>query len=261
MTNRLGVLSLFFLFAISMICEAKPFKYLPPQGWHWYNERQKPPTNLKQSKQLSSPAFGTATEALAFQKKIITEAKAQAVMDPTPEHIRLYRYLQTFVLQKASIFTANWKKVSLIDPSLDFTASHPTASAVQPVLHQQTNQREEKTINALKHQFILTYIYKSHAPLESNFETTIKRFATGNNWPLKEIDLDDGSLMQQPGAQAVREWIASLALPKTPALLLVNPHTQETFPLAFGYIAQTALARRCSIWLSEIQNGGQHDTA
>jgi conjugal transfer pilus assembly protein TraF len=252
MPTNLLALIVFFLCVLGVTCEAKPISYPSPKGWHWYNEPEKSKTNPQQAS-IALPIFPTASAALAFQKKVINEAKAQAVIDPTPEHIRLYRYVQEFVFQKVEQFTQNWQKVSLSDPNLDFSNMHPTASAAQPLLHQASRQKTQATIHALKRQFVLTYIYKSSEPLEANFEMTIKRFAQENQWLLKEINVEDATLLQQKGAQAMKRWLLNMHLPKTPAVLLVNPTTAETFPLAFGYIAQSELEKRCDIWLSEIQ--------
>jgi conjugal transfer pilus assembly protein TraF len=226
--------------------------YPEPKGWHWYNEAKTPQPHPKKLHR-KIPTFSTASDALAFQQKVIHEAKAQAVIDPTPEHIRLYRYIQEFIFQKVAQFAKNWQKVSLTDPTLDFVATHPTASAAQPLLHQAIAAHQKNIIDQLKRMFMLTYIYKKRDPLEADFELTVKRFAIENDWPLKEINLDDATLLQQTGAQAMTKWLHTLHLSKTPAVLLVNPHTRQTFPLTFGYIAESELKKRCGIWLSEIQ--------
>jgi conjugal transfer pilus assembly protein TraF len=252
MPNSVIALIVFFLCVVDIACEAKTKTYPEPMGWHWYNEQIKQKTNPAQP-HIRIPTFSTATDALAFQKKVIDEAKAQAVIDPTPEHIRLYRYIQEFVFQKVSQFTQNWQKVSLTDPTLDFSTTHPTASAAQPLLHQAIAQVDKQTIRTLKRTFILTYIYQGREALDADFERTVKRFAQENDWPLKEINVNDPSLLQQKGAHAMLQWLHNLDLPKLPAVLLVNPKTHETFPLTFGYIAQSELEKRCAIWLTEIQ--------
>lgn len=252
MPTSIVALIVFFFGVFSIASDAKPLTYPKPLGWHWYNEQEKQKTNPKQ-RDVVLPTFLTASDALEFQKKVMNEAKAQAVIDPTPEHIRLFRYIQEFVFQKVSQFTDNWQKVSLTDPNLDFSTTHPTASAAQPLIHQALAQSEKNTIHTLKRTFILTYIYKGSDLLDVDFEMTVKRFAKDNDWPLKEINVDDTSIIQQEGGQAMIKWLQALHLPKTPAVLLVNPRSTETFPLTFGYIAQSELERRCGIWLSEIQ--------
>lgn len=222
-----------------------------PLGWHWYDEAKI--KREAKNKSIHLPTFQTAKAALTFQQRIIEEAKAQAVIDPTPEHVRLYRILQEFVFYKAQRFGRVWQWVSLTDPLLDYTAEHPVASAALPLVQASLAKKLQASIQLLKQQFILTYVYRDQQALEKSFEETVKRFSTEYQWSLKEINLSDVTLVKKNGYQAMKRWLQDLSLPKLPALLLVDPATGQTYPLAFGFVTENEIEMHTQLWLREMQ--------
>ena len=103
----------------------------------------------------SANPSGKATEADApvplTTIKTLPELKAErqkrlerAVMNPSPENMRAYLEVNAFMLGKSHAFAANFERSRLLNPTLDWTATHPTANFAQVEAKEATRTLHEQ---------------------------------------------------------------------------------------------------------------------
>ena len=83
--------------------------------------------------------------------KTLPELKAErqkrlerAVMNPSPENMRAYLEVNAFMLGKSHAFAANFERSRLLNPTLDWTATHPTANFAQVEAKEATRTLQEQ---------------------------------------------------------------------------------------------------------------------
>lgn len=83
--------------------------------------------------------------------KTLPELKAErqkrldrAVMNPSPENMRAYLEVNAFMLGKSHAFAANFERSRLLNPTLDWTATHPTANFAQVEAKEATRTLHEQ---------------------------------------------------------------------------------------------------------------------
>ncbi len=103
----------------------------------------------------SANPSGKATEADApvplTTIKTLPELKAErqkrlerAVMNPSPDNMRAYLEVNAFMLGKSHAFAANFERSRLLNPTLDWTATHPTANFAQVEAKEATRTLQEQ---------------------------------------------------------------------------------------------------------------------
>lgn len=83
--------------------------------------------------------------------KTLPELKAErqkrlerAVMNPSAENMRAYLEVNAFMLGKSHAFAANFERSRLLNPTLDWTATHPTANFAQVEAKEATRTLQEQ---------------------------------------------------------------------------------------------------------------------
>ena len=83
--------------------------------------------------------------------KTLPELKAErqkrlerAVMNPSPDNMRAYLEVNAFMLGKSHAFAANFERSRLLNPTLDWTATHPTANFAQVEAKEATRTLQEQ---------------------------------------------------------------------------------------------------------------------
>lgn len=229
------------------------------QGWRWYKEPKPmriiikpiPPPQPAQTSVSTTPAQTpkprqrtmSATEQMDWFHGYMAEVQNSAVINATNvEKVTEFMKVSQFIEGKTTEFGMSWKKALLLDPSLDYRTQHPTESLARLAQNKLTRQEKIQSIADLKAKgFGLFFVYKSEAPLDKVLAPSIQAFSEQYDIGLLGISLDDGFI---DAIKTNRKNDNKLKIEMSPALLLVNPQTQEMHPLAYGFISQEELLGR-----------------
>ena len=211
-------------------------------GWHWYNEmsQDNKPKTAKPAEQKHCPA------ALQMQalRKMVREAKDQAILYPTEDNMRSYLILQNFIMQQAMQFTQIWKKTLLKHPDLDYSVAHPMQNNAQHIMHEQVRKKEDAAIQALGQKYGILFFYRGNEQMDQELAPTIISFCQENHISLLPITVDGQKLALFTTSQINNNQAEKLGIKHFPALVLVDPKSQEAIPLHYGFISDSDLRRR-----------------
>ena len=210
-------------------------------GWHWYNEA-KVERKAKIDDKHKQPSASMQMLAL---RRMVREAKDQAILYPTEANLRTYVILQNFVIQQAARFTQIWQKMLLKNPELDYSIKHPTQSGAQQLLHEQDYQQETLAIKALGQQYGILFFYRGKHELDQALAPTILSFCQTNQITLLPITVDGQQLPLFANSSHNQQQASILGIKHFPALILVDLKTKQTIPLHYGFISESGLRQRC----------------
>ncbi len=229
------------------------------QGWRWYNEPRpvkpmpkpiliptKPSISINTTPaQTPKPRQRamSATEQMQWFHGYIAEVQNDAVINSNDVNkVMKFMKISQFIEGKTTEFGMSWKKALLLDPSLDYRVTHPTESIAAQTQNKLNREKKIQAIKALKEKgFGLFFVYNSTAPLDRVLAPSIQAFSEQYDIGMLGISVDGGLLED---IKSNRKNNNTLPIDTTPALLLVNPQTQEIHPLAYGFISQEELLGR-----------------
>lgn len=131
------------------------------KGWQWYDdptptvtEPDTPKVNTvhtpipQQSQPPSDEALSYSEQLKAWQAEF-QEAKAAAVMAPSPEHLYRLQSLIEASWDKTHQLADAWQQTLLLHPELDYNATHPTGERAKRAFFEQKDQQVEATLAKL----------------------------------------------------------------------------------------------------------------
>ena len=134
------------------------------EGWFWYQtepEAPEPPPPPKPPKKVALPSVikpeppkpaepkKPAALSVDWFKKEYPEILNAAIDDPSPENVKKYRYATRVMLDKASNFTHQFQRQSLLDPLLDESVRSPFSSAARGSFENLSNQERRKATEGI----------------------------------------------------------------------------------------------------------------
>lgn len=219
------------------------YHYEPAVGWYWYN---RPPPE-EEAGPLPWVAMGSPDSATsrmqrlrAFRDNLMNEA----ILSPTPEHIRRYKIVQDWMVDQASRFAARWEKVLLEYPGLDYSLKHPFYHGAAAFQSARRRQKQQAAIHRLHRRFGVFFFYRGAAPLDQRLGDIVKAFSAQYDLPVVAVSIDGHISPTWPDSRHDSGQADNMGIPHFPALYLVDPQTKRYQPLAYGFITQDDLARR-----------------
>ena len=98
-------------------------------GWHFYCDRSE---ELRETPPAPGPptdsASQSATERIMEIRRRLEEARASAILDPSPEKVAAYLRLQQETLQRAAAFSDAFRRTVWATPELDYTLKRPVGA-------------------------------------------------------------------------------------------------------------------------------------
>ena len=102
-------------------------------GWHFYCDREEEePPRAEPAPPPPGPAQ-SASERIEAMRKALEEARAEAILDPTPEKVTAYLRLQQETLQRAAAFSDAFRRTVWATPELDYTLRRPVGALAKQV--------------------------------------------------------------------------------------------------------------------------------
>ncbi len=240
------ILALIVLLLLSHNLEARPFYDDRAKGWHWYEIKQLPETQVLDNNKDTPVTPEQAKFELEQLQLELEGAKALAVMYPTSEHVSNYIELHNAVIQRASLFSSIWQQVVWQTPSLDFSINNPTDNSARHVHYDVKTVSDAQMVESLSNEYGLFFFFKESCQYCHAFAPVLKNFENKHNLTVMAVSLDGGSLPEYPNAQLDNGMAAELGVEVVPAVYAVHPRKNHVIPISHGFVSEAELLRRMS---------------
>ena len=215
----------------------------PPVGFLWYNT-PKPPVTQKMQKPRGVPfnqmSYTERDKVLHFYTM---EALHRARQTKSMEDMRQFLALQDYWMKESSHFQNLFHKTMLYYPEYDYSVTHPTSSIGTKLLDSEREKNNKDAIHALSKTHGLLFFYRSQNPYDQKQIAVLQDFSERFNLPLIPVSVDGERAPELPSTRLDKGQAEALGVRFFPAILLVNPKSQETLPIAFGFTTQDVLER------------------
>lgn len=212
-----------------------------PAGFLWYNlakpeaKPKKKGTDFKRLSYTDKDAvlrFYTmeALHKVRFTKKMADE--------------RVFLALQDYWLREATAHGRLNQKTLLYYPQYDYSVTHPTSTIGSQLQDSMRERNHQSIIEGLSKTHGLLFFYRAKNPYDQRQIPIVQDFCRTHALSLIPISVDGAISSDIPDTRHDSGQAARLGVRYFPALLLVNPKTQKTFPLAFGLTTQDVLKTR-----------------
>ena len=217
-------------------------------GWHFYCDREErreaePPVqpNPRSSEQTTS-----ATERILELRRALEEARAEAILDPTPENVTAYLRLQQETLQRAAVFSDAFRRTVWANPDLDYTLKRPVGALAKQVWSDERRQARDAALARLGDRYGLIYLGHAGCAGCKVFGPLLRAFAMRHGLDVLAVSLTGAALEGWPEAVADNGRAARLGLGNAPvpALVLFDTATKRVLPVGFGVLAEDEMAER-----------------
>lgn len=233
------------------------------RGWHWYEVLPEPD---KEDKTISDeqPLKGssrpqTPTELIKAYREALESRLHAALLNPTPQNIKLYQEMQKDLMNRSQLFATVWMQNVFQTPELDHTLVSPVNQQGRHLQIDLEKDRTARTIQNLSQEYGLFFFFSSDCPYCHQFAPIVKRFAETYGWEVIAISVDEdasrtdtpgmdtsdsGLLVEFPNAQRDNGLFKAWDVKVLPALFAVNPRTEQAIPIAYGLTSLDEMENR-----------------
>ena len=219
-------------------------------GWHFYCDRREDPPEAEPApvpRALPSPDTAqSATERIEAMRKALEEARAEAILDPTPAKVTAYLRLQQETLQRAAAFSDAFRRTVWATPELDYTLKRPVGALAKQVWSDERRQARDAALARLGDRYGLIYLGHAGCAGCKVFGPLLRAFASRHGLDVLAVSLTGEALEGWPEAVADNGRAARLGLGNAPvpALVLFDSQTKRVIPVGFGVMAEDQMAER-----------------
>ena len=216
-------------------------------GWHFYCDRQE--EEPQRAEPIPAPPPGpaqSATERIEAMRKALEEARAEAILDPSPAKVTAYLHLQQETLAKAAAFSDAFRRTVWATPELDYTLRRPVGALAKQVWSDGRRQARDAALAGLSERYGLIYLGAPGCAGCKVFGPLLRAFAARHGLDVLAVSLTGEALEGWPEAVADQGRAARLGLGNTPvpALVLFDTATKRVVPVGFGVMAEDEMAER-----------------
>ena len=220
-------------------------------GWHFYCDRQEEEPQEPQPALVppTPPPAGnehSATERIEAMRRALEEARAEAILDPTPAKVAAYLRLQQETLQRAAAFSDAFRRTVWATPELDYTLKRPVGALAKQVWSDGRRQDRDAALARLGERYGLIYLGHAGCAGCKVFGPLLRAFAMRHRLDVLAVSLTGEALEGWPEAVPDRGRAARLGLgdAPVPALVLFDTALRRVIPVGFGVMAEDEMAER-----------------
>ena len=218
-------------------------------GWHFYCDPAKEQERIVPAPAHAPPpadAGQPAMERIEAMRKALEEARAEAILDPTPARVSAYLRLQQETLQRAAAFSDAFRRTVWATPELDYTLRRPVGALAKQVWSDQRREDRDAVLARLGERYGLIYLGHAGCAGCKVFGPLLRAFAQRHGLDVLAVSLSGEALEGWPEAVADRGRAARLGLGNAPvpALVLFDTKTKRVLPVGFGVMAEDQMAER-----------------
>ena len=224
----------------------------PRLGWHFYCDPAEPPAEGEPDEpdEAAFPVPATqesgAVAEIARMRQVLEASRAVAILDPTPENVAAYLYLQQESLQRAATFSDVFRRVVWSTPELDYTLTRPAGALSKQLWSDERRSAQETTLANLGERYGLIYVGDAGCAGCRVFGPLLRAFALRHGLDVLAVSLTGEDLEGWPEAVPDNGRTAELGLQgaPVPAVVLFDTETGQVLPVSFGVVAEDQLAER-----------------
>lgn len=217
----------------------------PSLGWHFYCDRDDAP-NEPPSLIPPEMAPSSARARILEMRRELEEARATAILDPSPAHVTAYLRLQQAALQKSATFSDSFRRTVWAAPDLDYTLRRPVGALAKQLWSDERRAARAAALARLGERYGLIYLADAACAGCRVFGPLLRAFALRHRLDVLAVSMTGAALEGWPEAvpddgRAERLGLAGSPLP---AVVLFDAATQQVLPVGFGVLAEDQLAER-----------------
>jgi conjugal transfer pilus assembly protein TraF len=247
--SLLLVLTLIFSFLLGQgsIYAANPVQ---KKGYLWYNlPKVEQPLKKARAIPFSKLSYQERSKVLHY---FTMESLHKARQTHDVKDMEVFLIFQRYWLNEASIFQHNFQYALLRKPELDPTVKNPTSAIGTSLNEQQKGLYRQKAISELTKHYGLMFFYKGADPYSEKQALVLKDFAHRYHFKYIPVSVDGVVLDSMPNSRRDRGHAKRLHVGLYPSLILVEPKTGQTMPVAHGFLTQDYLTENFEIIAKEL---------
>ena len=219
-----------------------------PLGWHFYCDRSEEETQDEAPATKASPPVQppNATERIMATRRALEEARARAILEPTPGNVTAYLRLQQEALQSAAAFSDAFRRAVWANPGLDYTLKRPVGALAKRLWTEERRGERESVLQELGERYGLIYLGSEKCPGCRVFGPLLRAFALRHGLEVLAVSMTGGAIEGWPEAVPDNGRAASLGIkaPVLPAVVLYDTKRKRAIPVSYGVVAEDQLANR-----------------
>ncbi len=226
-----------------------------PPGYLWYNLPKKEVPHVNKTPK------GISFSQLSYQQKdavlayYTREAWHKAMSTLNVSSMRNYIALQDYWSQRATQTSRLFEKTMLYYPEFHYESTHPSNNLGIKVADEEREKKEALVIRSLAKTHGLLYFYRGKNPYDQKENSIIKDFSNRYGINIIPVSVDGVIDPIFPKSQKDSGHATQLHIRFFPALILVNPHTKQTRPVAYGLVTQDMLLRQFFLVATDFAKG------
>lgn len=217
------------------------------EGWHWYEQRKIPKIKRKEEQQKIEPQavkILTPSQLLKLYRQELEKKLHLAMLFPTLENVKAYQEFQKDLMERSQLFSERWMQSIYLNPHLDFTNKYPINQIGRHTYIDEEKKVKSAKLKALSNSYGFFFFFKGDCPYCHTFAPIVKRFSARYGWTVKAISLDGGKLKEYSKPLLDNGIAERLSISQVPALIAVNPKTQEMLPISYGITSEDEMETR-----------------
>ena len=224
----------------------------PSLGWHFYCDPAAPPAGSRPEEpgEAEAPVPATtgpgAVAEIEAMRRALEESRAVAILQPTPDNVSAYLYLQQESLQRAATFSDVFRRVVWSTPELDYTLTRPAGALSKQLWSDSRLAARQEALANLGERYGLIYLGDAGCAGCRVFGPLLRAFALRHGLDVLAVSLTGEALEGWPEAVPDNGRAAELGLQgaPVPAVVLFDTETGQVLPVSFGVVAEDQLAER-----------------
>ena len=214
-----------------------------PAGFLWYNVPK--PQEIVSAQKNSVPFNKLSyTDRDAVLQFYTMEALHKVRFTHRVEDERAFLALQDYWLREATLHGQINQETLLAYPQYDYSVTHPTSSIGTTLQDSLTHQKQQQAIEQLSKTHGLLFFYRANNPSDQKQIPIVFDFCKRHQLSLIPVSVDGTQSPDLPRSRIDTGQADALGVHFFPAILLVNPKTHETQPVAYGLTTQDVLTQR-----------------
>ena len=170
-------------------------------GWHFYCDR---PEETRETPPAPTPPSGSsarpAMERILEMRRQLEEARASAILDPSPAKVAAYLRLQQETLQRAASFSDAFRRTVWATPELDYTLKRPVGALAKRLWSDERRADVAAALAKLGERYGLIYLGNAKCAGCKVFGPLLRAFATRHGLDVLAVSLTGEPLEGWPEA-------------------------------------------------------------
>ena len=191
-------------------------------------------------------APSSARERIRGLRRELEEARATAILDPSPAHVSAYLRLQQAALQRSAAFSDSFRRTVWATPEVDYTLKRPVGALAKQLWSDERRADRDGAFARLGERYGLIYLGDAACAACRVFGPLLRAFALRHGLDVLAVSITGEALEGWPEAVPDQGQVQQFGLAGSPlpAVVLFDTATQEVLPVGFGVLAEDQLAER-----------------